>query len=193
MSHGNHLPQEEKEQEMRNIVRIIGVSLVSMAGILLVSGVAWAQAEETPITVRVMGCEVLEQEPDRREWVDEDGIRHVRDHMFRCSVRRDMVGTITGWNNKDEVPGACDHFQHGYYSFVGTLLGEPATAVGRVTHERNMIEGVCTLTQEDVMHLDGGGLVLLSGTWEWGERVIFRGVLIDPPGGAKRQGPRPRR
>jgi hypothetical protein len=32
---------------MRNIVRIIGVSLAAMAGSLMVAGVAWAQAEET--------------------------------------------------------------------------------------------------------------------------------------------------
>jgi hypothetical protein len=192
MSHGNRLPQKEKEQQMRNIVRIIGVSLALMAGGLLVSGVAWAQAEETPITVRNLGCERIE-DPER-EWVDEDGIIHVRDLLFSCSTRRDMVGTITGWANWDEDPAAGHHFQHGYYAFTGSILGEPATGVGRYTHERHRIEGVWISTQEDVMHLDGGGLVILSGTWETGApRIIFSGTLLDPPGGAKRQGPRPRR
>jgi len=40
------------EDQMNNTIRSIAVSLVSLAGLLLVSGAAWAQATETPITVR---------------------------------------------------------------------------------------------------------------------------------------------
>jgi hypothetical protein len=178
---------------MKSKIRIIGVSLASMAGILLVSGVAWAQAEETPITVRIGSCEDLE-EPERREWVDEDGIVHVRDNMFRCWTRRDMVGTITGWASWDTDPAAGHHFAHGYLAFAGSVLGGELTgAVGRFTVEANRIEGVWTYNQEDVMHLDGGGLVLLSGTWRSGQRRILHGIVLDTPGGEKRQGPRPRR
>jgi hypothetical protein len=177
---------------MRNMFRIIGVSLASMAGLLLVSGVAWAQAEETPVTVRVMGCERLE-EPERY-WVDEDGIEHARDILISCWAGRDMVGELIAWTSWDFDPAADHLFQHGYYSFTGSILGEPATGVGRFTKERNCIEGVCINTQGGVMHLAGGGLWIVSGTWESGApRIIFRGVLLDPPGGAKRQGPRPRR
>jgi hypothetical protein len=177
---------------MRNTVRSIGMSLASMAGILLVSGVAWAQAEETPIAVRLIGCHPIE-DPERREWVDEDGIVHVRDHLFSCSSGRDMVGEIIAWANWDHDPAAGHHSEHGYYSFAGSILGEPATGVGRYTKERNRIEGVWTSTQEDVMHLAGGGLVILSGTWESGDRIIiFWGTLLETPGGAKRNGP-PRR
>jgi hypothetical protein len=173
---------------MKNVVRIIGVSLASMAALLLVSGVAWAQAEETPITVRVIGCNGIE-EPER-EWVDEDGIEHVRDYLFSCSSRRDMVGVLIAWASWDHDPAAGHHSEHGYYSFTGSILGEPATGVGRYTKERNRIEGVWISTQEDVMHLAGGGLVILSGTWESGDRIIFQGTLLDPPGGEKRKGPR---
>jgi hypothetical protein len=178
---------------MRNIVRIIGVGLAAMAGGLLVSGVAWAQAEETPITVRNLGCESIEN-PERRDWVDEDGIEHVRDNLFHCWTGRDMVGEIIGWGNWDEDPAAGYHFQHGYYAFTGSILGEPATGVGRYTHERHRIEGVWISTQEDVMHLVGGGLVKLSGTWETGaRRIIFQGTVLDTPGGERRNGPRTRR
>ncbi len=52
---------------MRNIVRIIGVGLAAMTGILLVSGVAWAQAEETPIAGRWSSCGELE-EPESSGW-----------------------------------------------------------------------------------------------------------------------------
>jgi hypothetical protein len=177
---------------MRNIVRVIGVSLAAMAGSLMVAGVAWAQAVETPITVRFIdwGCEWGEPE---RVWVDEDGIEHGRDLLISCPTRRDMFGTIAAWNSWDFDPAAGHLIQNGYYSFVGTLLGEPTTAVGRFTGEGDRIEGVWTYTREDVMHLAGGGLVKLSGTWEAGERIILSGTLLDPPGGESRQGPRPRR
>jgi hypothetical protein len=133
---------------MRNIVRVIGVSLAAMAGSLMVAGVAWAQAVETPITVRFIdwGCEWGEPE---RVWVDEDGIEHGRDLLISCSTRRDMFGTIAAWNSWDFDPAAGHLIQNGYYSFVGTLLGEPTTAVGRFTGEGNRIEGVWTYTREE--------------------------------------------
>ena len=177
---------------MRNKIRIIGVSLAAMAGLLLVSGVAWAQAEETPISWRNSGYEMLEEA--ERFWVDEDGIEHARDILTSCWTERDMVGERIQWHSWDFDRAAGHVFQRGYYSFTGSILGEPATGVGRFTHERNRIEGVWINTQEDVMHLAGGGLVLLSGTWETGSaRRILRGILLDPPGGESRQGPRPRR
>jgi hypothetical protein len=177
---------------MRNIVRVIGVSLAAMAGLLLVSGVAWAQAVETPITVQIYDCEPIE-DPERREWVDEDGIVHVRDNMQWCRVRRGMVGTITGWASWDIDPAAGHWFERAYYAFSGWVLDELTTGVGRYTGEGNRIEGVWTYTGDHLVHLDGGGLVKLSGTWEAGERIILSGTLLDPPGGESRQGPRPRR
>jgi hypothetical protein len=106
-----------------------------------------------------------------------------------------MVGTITGWSSWDLDPAAGHYSERVYYAFVGTVLGGELTgAVARGTREGNRIEGVWTLTSEDVMHLDGGGLVKLSGTWEGGAaRIILRGTVLDPPGGESRQGPRPRR
>ncbi len=67
---------------MNNIVRMLGVSLASMVGILLISGVAWAQATETPIAGRWISCQNLE-EPEKL-WVDEDGIEHGRNSLYSC-------------------------------------------------------------------------------------------------------------
>jgi hypothetical protein len=130
---------------MRNIVRVIGVSLAAMAGSLMVAGVAWAQAVETPITVQIYDCEPIE-DPERREWVDEDGIVHVRDNMQWCRVRRGMVGTITGWASWDIDPAAGHWFERAYYAFSGWVLDELTTGVGRYTGEGNRIEGVWTYT-----------------------------------------------
>jgi hypothetical protein len=174
---------------MKNIVRIIGVSLASIVGFLLVSGVAWAQATETPITIRILGCYRVEDPV--REWVDEDGIKHARDELYSCNRRRDMVGREIGWASWD-TDGAANHYsERGYYTFTGTVLGgEPTTGVGRYTVEGERINGVWNYTTEDVMHLDGGGLVKLSGAWKAGDRLIFSGTLLETPGGAKRNGPR---
>jgi hypothetical protein len=181
----------EKEQEMRNIVRIIGVSLVLMAGSLMVAGVAWAQAEETPITIRFICEDVGEPE---RFWVDEDGIEHGRDHLEDCTLRRDMVGTTLGLSSWDLDPDAGYYLSRGYYAFTGRILGgEMTTGVGRYTLEGNRINGVWYYTSDDIIHLAGGGLVKLSGDWRGGRLLVVSGVLLDPPGGAKRQGPRPRR
>jgi hypothetical protein len=177
---------------MRNIVRIIGVSLAAMAGSLMVASVAWAQAEETPITVRILDCQQIE-EPER-DWVDEDGIRHIRDGLYSCKRRRDVVGREIGWSSADIDPTAGHISEHGYYSFTGKILGgELTSGVGRYTTEGNRIDGVWTYTSEDVMHVDGGGLVKLWGTWKGGEPMIYTGVLLETPGGTSRHGPRPRR
>jgi hypothetical protein len=173
---------------MTDKIRIIGAGLAAIAGILLVSGVAWAQAEETPITYWLRNCVDL-AEPER-EWVDEDGVRHRRDVRYSCGRRGNIRGTEIGWYSADvDLPG--DHrFLRLYYSFTGTVLGEPATGVARATEECNRIEGVWICTGDDVMHLHGGGLVKTSSAWEGSEDAPWVGFLLDPPGGGKRNGPR---
>jgi hypothetical protein len=174
---------------MRNKIQIIGMSLASMAGVLLISGVAWAQATETPIEVRIVNCQLL-GDPDR-EWVDDDGIRHIRDQMFRCGRRRDMVGTDTGWVSGD-LDGAGGYTaERGYYVFRGTVLGgELTSGVGRYTEECNRTNGVWSCTSSDILHLDGGGMVKFELTWEGNDPTFWPGVYLDPPGGEKRNGPR---
>jgi hypothetical protein len=167
---------------------MIGVSLAAMAGILLVSGVAWAQAEEKPISFWLVNCADLAA--PEREWVDEDGVRHRRDVRYSCERRGNIRGTEVGWYSADvDLPG--DHrFLRAYYSFSGRILGESTSGVGRLTEECNRIEGVWNCTGEDVMHLHGGGLVKVTSAWKGGEDTPWTGFLLDPPGGAKRNGPR---
>jgi len=189
MSHEN---REGGNRKMSNKIRIIGASLTLLAGLLLVAGVAWAQAEETPITVQFVFCNDV-GEPERF-WVDEDGIEHVRDQFNRCDARRDMIGTELAWSSWDLDRDTGYYLERGYYAFTGRILGgEMTTGVGHYTLEGNKIDGAWYYTSDDLMHLDGGGLVKLSGTWEGGKRIIYKGVLLDPPGGESRQGPRPRR
>jgi hypothetical protein len=173
---------------MRNIVRIIGVGLAAMTGILLVSGVAWAQAEETPIAGRWSSCGELE-EPEKF-WVDEDGIEHRRNALYSCRHSGSLKGLEKGWASRERDPGVWVS-ERGYYTFTGTVLdGDSTTGVARYTLECNRIEGVMTCIEDHVIHLDGGSLAKFSGTWKPGGARRYTGILLDPPGGEKRNGPR---
>ncbi|MBW2541494.1 MAG: hypothetical protein JRF15_05320 [Deltaproteobacteria bacterium] len=168
---------------MRNTVRSIGVSLASMAGILLVSGTAWAQATETPITAQFVNasCELLE-EPER-DWVDEDGVRHYRNELGSCAWRRGLNGREIDWDNAnvDLVNGYIE--QWGYGTFTGRVLDGPETwGLVRYTLEAHRIEGVWHHTSDTIMHLEDGSLITMSAEWKSGERIIYSGVLLDPPG-----------
>ena len=179
---------------MKNKIRIIGVGLAAMAGFLLVSGVAWTQAEETPISVSFWGFTQLEGPV--REWVDEDGIEHARDEYYRIRRSKDMTGVELGFSSWDGDLATDHYFERAYYSFTGRfpkLGGELTTGVGRYTLECNRIEGVRFCTAEDVMQLEGGGLVKLSATSEDGPLNPYTGFVLETPGGEKRNGPRPRR
>jgi len=167
---------------MKNKILTIAVSLASMAGVLLVSGVVRAQAEETPIEVQFVNCRTLGS-PDR-DWVDEDGIRHIRDQMFKCGRIGDMVGTDTGWASGDF--GLGHRFERGYYAFTGRILGQMTSGVGRYTEDCDRTDGVWSCTGNDVLHLDGGGLVKFEMTWEGDDPTVYSGVYLDPPAGAKR-------
>ena len=84
-------------------------------------------------------------------------------------------------------------FARGTSSFVGRILGEPATATGHFTQECTRSEGVFTCTEEDVWHLEDGRLlkftVISLSTDDF--PVPYTGILLDPPGlrlGVNRRG-----
>lgn len=176
---------------MRTEIRTIEVSLVSIAGLLLVAGAAWAQAAKTPIQFEIYQV-VLLDEAERR-WVDEDGVEHARNERYRDRLRGDMIGRDIAWNNWDRDRTNGYYFENGYYTFTGRILGgDPTTGYGRYTVEGNRIEGVWHYTSDDVMHLEDGGLVKASGAWQGGEAIIYSGILLETQGGGSRQGPRRR-
>ncbi len=170
---------------MRNTIRSVGMSLASMAGILLVSGVAWAQAEKTPIAWRNIGYQMLEEA--ERFWVDEDGIEHGRNEMYTIPRRLGMRGDEMGWVNWDGHPASGDYFERGHFAYTGRVLQERGDGVGHYTTECHRIDGVRTCTGEDLMHIYGGGLVKTSTTFE---SRFWSGTLLEPAG--RRAGPKKR-
>jgi hypothetical protein len=184
---------------MKNIFRIIGVSLASMAGILLVSGVAWAQALKTPIEGRWENCRYL-GEPER-EWVDSDGISHVRGQSGECSHVGDIRGRIPARGERfvanwdDDIAGET-WFEHGTTSFTGRILGEWAPATGHYTLDCTGPFQMQTCILELVWHLEDGRLLKTTTNWVEGDgdpTHPYTGILLDPPGGEKRNGPRRRK
>ena len=177
---------------------IIGVSLVSMAGLLLVPAIASAQALKTPIEGRFQICGFF-GEP-KREWVDEDGISHVRGQEGACDHVGDVQGFfprgerwVANWN--DDTAGET-WFEHGTTSFRGRILGGAfVTATGHYTLDCIGPFQMQTCILELIWHLEDGRLLKTTTNWVEGDgdpTFPYTGFLLDPPGGEKRNGPRRR-
>ena len=186
---------------MRNKIRIIGVSLASMAALLLVSGVAWAQALKTEIEGFTENCFYL-GEPERY-WVDEDGIRHVRGQRWECDWVGDVHGRLprrgaSGVANWDYDIAGETRFEHGTTSFYGKiLLPGLVSATGNYTYECTGPSGMQTCNLECVWHVEDGRLLMATQNWVQGDgdpTMPYTGFLLDPPGlgPVKRNRPRTR-
>jgi hypothetical protein len=171
---------------MKTRLSQIGTCLALAAGLLLVAGAAWAQAIKTPISLYGTGCTVLppSQQEDRRIWTDEDGIRHVRNQKYRCRTRGDINGRTVGYDNYNYDPATGHVDSHGYEVFTGTLLGEPAAAIGRWTNECEDYGGSIMCHEEAVYHFDNGSKAYISADYELftPPPIEYTGVLLDPPG-----------
>jgi hypothetical protein len=167
---------------MRNKVRIIGVSLALLAGLLLVSGVAWAQASKETVS----GFTDNNVITDRGEiWDDEDGIRHIRNRRTRTRFQGDIVGQVFRILdlNLQKLPiptGELDG--HGSFSFAGFVLGDQITATGRFSILCGGEPSICE--EHSIWHLDDGRKINLTEWWLFFDAAIseYEGTLLDPPG-----------
>ena len=169
---------------MKKATLTLGAGLILLTGWLLVPGIASAQALKTPIEGRWVSCFDL-GEPER-EWVDEDGIIHVRGQRYRCRHDGDIVGREDGVFGLDFDLDGGVRFARGTSSFGGQILGEPATATGHWTNECIGTEGeeFFTCIEEDLWHLEDGRLLKFTVTF-MGPAPFprpYTGILLDPPG-----------
>jgi hypothetical protein len=164
-----------------------GAGLTLLTGWLLVPGIASAQALKTPIEGRWENCRFL-GEPER-EWVDEDGIRHVRGQRGACDHVGDIQGRfprgerfVANWD--DDIAGET-WFEHGTTSFRGLILGEVAQATGHYTLDCTGPFQMQTCILELVWHLEDGRLLKTTTNWVEGDgdpTFPYTGFLLDPPG-----------
>ncbi len=168
---------------MKKATFTLGAGLILLTGWLLVPGIASAQALKTPIEGSWTNGRLL-GEPER-EWVDEDGITHVRGQRYRCRHAGDVLGREDGVFGSDLDLDAGVRFERGTNSFTGSILGELASATGHFTVEctRPPEGGPFTCIEEAVWHLEDGRLLKFTVTYVGPAFPrLYTGFLLDPPG-----------
>jgi hypothetical protein len=168
--------------------KTIGAGLASMAGLLLVSGGAWAQTTKTPIAGQLFSAVRIEE---GEFWVDEEGINHNRGRVTLFELVGDMAGfrTLVSSGNFDPLTGDGD--AHGATTFVGTVLGgDPVECTGR--QDRESIDFVVHI--ERVEHCSDGSHIKTTSDFVVGDSFPrdYVGVVLHPPSRRGRLG-RPRR
>ncbi len=172
-------PSREKEKEMRNKFRIIGVSLAAMAGLLLlVSGVAWANPNKTPVSGELVRYRVI---TSGEFWIDDDGVRHVRNEWVRVRYEGDIEGRSVAILNRNYDPSTGDGDIHGSFIFNGFVGEDVVSATGRLA---GVSSGLPNFWEVDfVWHLDDGRLIKTTevappGGTPWD----YVGEILGPPG-----------
>jgi hypothetical protein len=166
----------------------LGAGLILLAGSLLVPGITSAQALKTPIEGSSANCSNL-GEPER-EWVDEDGITHVRGQRGRCDWSGDLQGRFPSGGERFVANWDWDladgpYFEHGTDSFSGRLFGKVVEATGHYTFECIGPFQMATCIVEAVWHLEDGRLVKFTMNWVEGDgdpTFPYTGIVLDPPG-----------
>jgi len=159
--------------------RIIGVSLASMAGLLLVSGVAWAQASKTPLAGTVPFFVVIDAGDI---WLDDDGVRHFRDRRTRVRFEGDITGPMFRIASLNVNTLTREADGHGSFTFTGVVLGELFSATGRFAFSCSGQPSICE--EDTVWHLEDGRKINLIERYplDTSEYDYYEGTLLDPPG-----------
>jgi len=164
---------------MRNTVRIIGVSLVSMAGFLLISGIAWAQATKESVSGSAPNYYVTDP---GKIWLDDEGIRHFRNRRTR--VR--WEGDIDGWQfriddlNVNTLTREADF--HGSFTFAGYVREDLVTAKGRSSTQCTGDPSICE--EHTNWFLDDGRMIKVTEVYalDSDDTEGYEGTILDPPG-----------
>jgi len=166
---------------MRANHRIIGLGLALTAGLLLVSGIAWAQASKTPVSGEIIS--VTQIDPGE-SWLDGDGVLHGRNQTNSALFRGDIDGHRVVVVDYSSDPLTGETQVRGFFSFAGLVLEDLVTATGRVRAKCNEIEGRNHCVGDSVWHLSDGGLLKMTTSWIAGEFPRdYVGIIHDNPGG----------
>ena len=171
-------PSREKEKEMRKKFRIIGVSLASMAGLLLVSGVAWANPNKEPVSGEVVSWRMTEP---GKSWTDDDGVWHHHNRLVTMRMVGDIDGRFFAVESYNHDPSTGDGDNHGSFVFRGYVGEDWVWATGRFA---GVASGLPTTWEVDaVWHLDDGRLMKTTNVAPpGGPPWDYVGEILDPPG-----------
>ncbi len=163
---------------MRNTVRRIGAGLALMAGLLLVSGVAWANPNKEPVAGWETMHRVIE---DGKFWIDDDGVRHRRDQWVRSRWAGDIRGRSIAVLRSNYDPSTGDGDLDGSLAFTGYVGEDWVSATGRAAGVRSGLPGAWEV--DWVWHLDDGRLIKTTEVIPPGELPwAYVGEILDPPG-----------
>jgi hypothetical protein len=170
---------------MSNKIRRIGASLSVLVGLVLISGVAWGQANQTPVSGEVDNF--VEIEPGKT-WEDEEGVLHIRNERWRERYTGDIRGRqfkIQSWNvERDPVTGRFRELDyHGSFTFTGFVGPDRVTAKGRLMGYCSDCWEPNNCEEVEIWHLDDGRKINLTEVWSCPDSYsVYEGILLDPPG-----------
>jgi len=164
---------------MRNKFRVIGVSLAAMAGLVLVSGVAWANPNKEPVSGWVASFRTTEP---GEFWIDDDGVRHRRNAWVRKQYRGDIDGVWFGVYGANWDPSIGDGDLHGAFYFNGYVGEDWVSATGRFSGVSS--PGSAAWELDFVWHTDDGRLIKMTEVQPGGLNPPwdYVGEILDPPG-----------
>ena len=164
---------------MKNEIRIIGASLASMAGFLLVTGVAWANPNKEPVAGWETMHRVIE---DGEFWIDDDGVQHRRDQWVRSRWAGDIQGMSIAVLRSNYDPSTGDGDLTASLAFTGYVGEDWVSATGRAAGVRSGLPGAWEV--DWVWHLDDGRLIKMTEVAPGGSSPPwdYVGEILDPPG-----------
>ena len=161
------------------------VGLLLLASVLIITGIAWAKATKTTVTGTTYVTP--SEQPPLREWIDEDGIWHVRGEVSNYIYEGDLEGTGVGIVNLNLDFSTGDGDESGYSTSVMSWDGLGGTFEGSF----NTIYTGWVGVGHGVYHGTGdfAGMKLMEDfvidftvTPDPPYVVIFNGIILDPHG-----------
>jgi hypothetical protein len=173
-----HENREGGDRKMSNRIRMIGASLSVLVGLVLVSGVAWANPNKEPVSGWITVFRVTEW---GESWIDDDGVTHWRNRLIRMRMQGNIAGVYLGVERGNYDPSTGDGDNHGSFVFNGYVGEDSVSATGRFAGVRSGLPGAWEV--DFVGHLDDGRLIKMTIVKPAGEPPTdYVGEILDPPG-----------
>jgi hypothetical protein len=162
---------------MKKRTLTIAAGLALMAGLLLVSGGAWANPNKEPVSGWEVTHRVIE---DGKFWIDDDGVWHRRNQWVRSRWAGDIRGRSIAVLRSNYDPSTGDGDLTASLAFTGYVRGELVSATGRAAGVRSGLPGAWEV--DWVWHLDDGRLIKMTEVASGAPPWAYVGEILDPPG-----------
>jgi hypothetical protein len=162
---------------MKKRTLTIAAGLALMAGLLLVSGGAWANPNKEPVSGWEVTHRVIE---DGKFWIDDDGVWHRRNQWVRSRWAGDIRGRSIAVLRSNYDPSTGDGDLTASLAFTGYVGEDLVSATGRAAGVRS--GSTSTWEVDWVWHLDDGRLIKMTEVASGAPPWAYVGEILDPPG-----------